>query len=232
MRSISRHFSRFAALFGHRFGLAHDRIVLCFRNASPLCPSWRFSARLGRIGRCTQRCQNGRHTSAHLPWSDHLLLAFPGSKARLSRRAHQNQLIHSCCYNQAPAFKLFRTANPRFRPEEILLEKAAGVLPLLAGAPGRNDLAGRQLLFGSWQVESMLIQMGPSCSATRAAVQTWLQRWFSILPSSSASEMPGHCRRKAGDNDSSGSDLALLSQVRASASSKSASLLRVTHCQI
>src|SRR6266487_343384 len=147
MRSRSRHSSRVAARFGHRFGLTKHRIALSFRNAGPFCPSRRFSARFGLFGRCAQLCQNGWHAAAHLPRSNSLLPPFPRSKARLSKLARQDQLIHSCCHDQALPLKLLRRRHMDFRPEQILLEKAVGVLMREAIAIGRDDLAGRQ---GSW----------------------------------------------------------------------------------
>ena len=120
-----RRSSRLTTLFRHRLGLANHRIALSFRNAGPFCPSRRFSAWFGLFGRCAQRYQNGRHTSAHLPGSDHLLPSFPRSKVCLSKLTCQDQLIHGSGHDQTPAFKLLRTADASFGPEEILLEKIA-----------------------------------------------------------------------------------------------------------
>src|SRR5579875_664449 len=144
MRLISRHSSRFTALFGHRFGLANHWIALRFRNAGSFGPSRRFSARFGPVSRCAQLCQNSKHASTYLPGSEHLLSAFPRSKAGLSQVASQNQLLHGRGYDQTPAFKLLWAAHPRFGSEQVLLEKAVGVLMREAVAIGRNHLAQRQ----------------------------------------------------------------------------------------
>jgi hypothetical protein len=41
---------------------------------------------------------------------------FPRSKARLSKRACQDQLIHGCSHDQTPALKLLRHAHMGLRP--------------------------------------------------------------------------------------------------------------------
>lgn len=144
MRSISRHSSGLAALFGHWFGLANHRIAFSFGNAGPFGPSRRFSASFRLFGRCAQLCQNGRQTPAHLSRSDDFSSSFPGPKTLLSKRARQDQLIHSSGHDQTPPLKLLRRAHMGFRPEQILLEKTIGVLMREAIAISRDDLTERQ----------------------------------------------------------------------------------------
>src|SRR5215469_476741 len=146
MRSILIQSSRSATLFGFRFGLANHFIAWCRSNHRSFLPPWRFSARFGHTRWCTNLLQNGQHHPTHLPGSDQSRSSFPGTIQGLPQRAGQHQLVHGCGYHQAPALKLLRSAHAHFRPEEILLEKAIGVLVREAASIRRCHLSKRKLV--------------------------------------------------------------------------------------
>src|SRR5512135_30932 len=144
MTRISWPSGPFAPRFWHWLGFFDHRKAHWAPSRRPLTPARRFSACFGLFGRCAQLCQNSWHDSTHLPRGHHLSSPFPRPKARLTQRSRQHQLIHSRGYHQAPALKLSRRAHPCFRPEEILLEKAIGVLMREAVAIGCCHLLKRE----------------------------------------------------------------------------------------
>src|SRR5579875_27516 len=140
MRTIQEPSGSFSTRFWHRFRLFDHRKALSSSARSPFAPARCFSTHFGRVGGCAQLRQNRGHTAAHLPRSHDFASVFPRAKLRLAERTGQHQVIHGRRHDQTPAFKLLGSANPSFGPEEILLEKAIGVLMREPVAIGRDDL--------------------------------------------------------------------------------------------
>src|SRR5215472_16616248 len=140
MTTIGEPSGPFAACFGHRLGF-FEHLKACWpRTTRPFAPARRFSARFGHTRWCANLLQHRRHDAATLSWCQDLATAFPGAVERLAKMTSQNQVVHGGSDNHAPALKLFGGAHMHLRPEQILLEKAIGVLMRKAPLIGRGHL--------------------------------------------------------------------------------------------
>ncbi len=105
-----------------------------------------FSARLRRLRRRPQRPQNSAHCPPDLARGGGSTRRFPRIALGIDGGACQAQLIAGRGHNIGPTLKLFRRAQARGRPEQILFFKAKALFLTVATAVGGPDFVQRQEL--------------------------------------------------------------------------------------
>ncbi len=137
---------RFSLCFGQRFGLADDLIAGRRCHCRSCRSSRRFTARLNRLGRGAQLCQNSRHGAAHLLRGASSRRTFPRSPLDLLQRASQDQLILGNRHHVTPTLKLLGGTQARTLPQEALLVKTIAMLLTVASLVSVPHLPERQRL--------------------------------------------------------------------------------------
>ena len=154
----------------------------CWASARcPLTPARRFSAWFGHMCRRPQLLQNRWHDPTRLSRGDEVTAPFPRTIAGLPKGASQHQLVHGRCHYHTPALKLLCRAQMHFLPEQVLLEKAGGILVRKAPLVTVHDFFQRQ---GprSGPNEPALARITPGSFGSQTQYSIGRQFYFPCLP--------------------------------------------------